>query len=320
MLMYMVAARDIELRHLQALSAVADAGTFGRAAQQLGYTQSAVSQQIAALERAVGGAVFDRPGGPRPVEPTALGELLIAHAREVLARVECVVSDVDRFHAGVIGRLDIGTIQSVSTALLPTMLNRLRTERPALETRLVEHDADEQLAELLADGRLDLSFVLNPYPELERIELFDDPFVVVTTPDLVDTGPVSASMLAEQPLIGQQDNTCQRVIDAGLRRVGVEPDYVFRSNDNAAVVAMVRAGMGVAVLPLLAVDTSDVRVAVRPLDPPLPARRISIAWRRGRTLSPVAQRFIEIAQDVSANVRDRDFALVGGPRFASQAI
>ena len=316
----MIAARDIELRHLMTLAAVADAGTFGRAAQRLGYTQSAVSQQIAALERVVGGAIFDRPGGPRPVELTALGALLIDHAREVLARVELVATDIDRFHAGVIGRVDIGTFQSVSNALLPTVLHRLRNERPGVETRLVEHDSDEQVAGMVMDGRLDVSFVLKPYADLECVELFDDPFVVVTMPDQVGSGPIPAAVLAAQPLIGQQDNSCQRVIDAGLREIGVAPEYIFRTNDNAAVIAMVRAGMGMAVLPLLAVDTSDARVAVRALDPPLPARRISIAWRRGRTLSPAAQRVVEIARDVGANVRGRDVALVGGPELAGHAI
>ena len=78
--------RDLELRHLAALDAVATEGTFGRAALRLGYTQSAVSQQIAALERLVGAALFDRPGGPRPVELTPLGDLLLEHALARLAR------------------------------------------------------------------------------------------------------------------------------------------------------------------------------------------------------------------------------------------
>jgi DNA-binding transcriptional LysR family regulator len=102
---------------------------------------------------------------------------------------------------------------------------------------------------------------------------------------------------------------CQRFVDAGLRAAGLEPDYLFRTGDNSAVAAMVRAGMGMAVLPLLAVDSSDPRLTVRPLDPPIPPRRIGIGWRRARTLSPAAERFIAIAQEVSAEFRDRDLAL-----------
>ena len=306
----MVATRDLETRHLIALVAVAEERTFGRAAARLGYTQSAISQQIAALERVLGAPLFDRPGGPRPVELTPLGELLADHAREILARLEMAASDVRRFQAGELGRLDIGTFQSTSTALLPTILGRLRAEHPHVEPHLLESDIHEDLVRRVLDGELDVSFVLNDSPDqLEVVELFTDPFVVVARPEDVGMGPLSVLTLADHPLIGQQDNTCQHQIDEGLRAAGCEPDYVFRTGDNSAVAAMVRAGMGVAVLPLLAVDTSDTRLAVRLLDPPLPPRRIGVAWRRGRTLSPAAEQFIAIAREVSAELRDRELAL-----------
>jgi DNA-binding transcriptional LysR family regulator len=77
---------DAELRQLAAMAAVADEGSFGRAAARLGYSQSTISQQIAALEKAVGGTVFDRPGGPKPVRITPLGALVLAHGRDLLAR------------------------------------------------------------------------------------------------------------------------------------------------------------------------------------------------------------------------------------------
>src|SRR3954467_4192273 len=103
---------DIALRHLAALVAVLDEGSFGRAAARLGYTQSTVSQQIAALEQTVGGAVFDRPGGPKPVRLPALGAVVLAHGRELLARADTMTAALDRFRAGA-GRVDIGTFQSV---------------------------------------------------------------------------------------------------------------------------------------------------------------------------------------------------------------
>jgi DNA-binding transcriptional LysR family regulator len=309
----MVAARDLEIRHLIALVAVAEEGTFGRAATRLGYTQSAVSQQIAALERVVGAPLFDRPGGPRPVELTPLGRLLADHARALLARAEAAASDVRRFHAGVIGRLDVGTFQSVSTALLPDILGRLLAERPEVEAHLLERDDHDELVARVVEGQLDLAFlVLEPDAgaELDSIELLVDPFVVVALPDEVDgDGPLPVGQLAHRPLIGQQDDSCQRLVDSGLRGAGLDPDYVFRTSDNGAVIAMVRAGMGMAVLPLLAVDTSDPRVAVRRLDPPIPPRRIAVGWRRGRTLSPAAEHFVAIAQEVSAELRDRELAL-----------
>ena len=302
----MLNPRDLEIRYLVALDAVATEGSFGRAAERLGYTQSAVSQQISALERAVGAPLFDRPGGPRPVALTPLGGMLAEHARDVLARLEAVTTDVRRFQAGITGRLDVGTFQSTSVALLPAILGRLRAERPQLETRLLEDDSDAHLAEQVAQGHLDLTFTVNTFAELELVELFDDPFVVIARPEDVDGGPVPVSRLNSESLIGQQDCSCQRFVDNGLRAVGCDPDYIFRSNDNAAVSAMVRAGMGMAVLPLLAVDRNDSRIAIRPLDPPIPPRRIFLGWHRGHTLAPSAQRFIEIAQEVATELRGRE--------------
>ena len=88
----------LDIRHLQALRAVATEGTFGRAAEALGYTQSAVSQQIAALERIAGHPVFDRPGGPRRVRLTAAGRMLLGHAEQILDRVELIERDLAGFH------------------------------------------------------------------------------------------------------------------------------------------------------------------------------------------------------------------------------
>src|SRR5262245_12877342 len=104
---------NVELRPLAALDAVAVEGTFGRAAERLGYTQSAVSQQISSLERAIGGAVFDRPGGPRPVTLTPLGKLVLAHAREILDKARVTADAIERFQRGDAGRIDVGTFQSV---------------------------------------------------------------------------------------------------------------------------------------------------------------------------------------------------------------
>lgn len=309
----MVRARDLEIRHLITLDAVATAGSFGRAADLLGYTQSAVSQQIGALERAVGALVFDRPGGPRPVELTPLGAMLVVHAREIIARAESAAADVERFLAGAIGRVDIGTFQSVSTALLPELIGRLRAEHPDLEARLFELDDEPELTRRVLDGQLDLTFLAGDESpdEIERLELFVDPFVLVALPEDVGDGPVPVTDLRDRPLIGQQDNLCQRRVDDNLRRCGLEPDYVFRANDNAAVIGMVRAKVGMAVLPLLAVDVDDPRVAIRSLDPPIPPRRVSIGWRRDRTLSPTAKRCIELAREMTAHRRERKPTAVG---------
>ena len=106
-------------------------------------------------------------------------------------------------------------------------------------------------------------------------------------------------------MIGQHENSCQLFNEAGLRAGGLDPEYVFRSNDNGTVAAMVRAGMGVAVLPLLCVDLEDPRLALHPLEPAIPDRRISIAWREGRTLSPTARRFVDVALEVGEELTER---------------
>jgi DNA-binding transcriptional LysR family regulator len=296
--MIMPGLRDVEIRHLQALQAVAQEGTFARAADRLGYTQSAVSQQIAAFERLLGEPLFDRPGGPRPVELTPLGRILLDHANTVLARVDAAADEVERFRAGQFGRLDVGTFQSVSVEILPHVVGRLLAERPQLEVRPFESDANDELLGRVADGSLDLTFAVGRVDDerFESIELAHDPFVVIAVRESDEpAAPIPAEVLRRSPLVGQQPNSCQYDIDRGLRSQGIEPSYVFRSNDNAAVQAMVRAGMGLAVMPLLAVDLDDPRIAVHPMEPALPDRVISLVRLAGRTPSPAAVRFTELA-------------------------
>ena len=313
MLMNMSGLRDLELRHLLALDTVAREGTFGRAAERLGYTQSAISQQIAALERVVDGRVFDRPGGPRPVELTPLGDRLLRGARDLLRRVDALDLDLERFRTGEVGRLTIGTFQSTSTALLPELVAELRGQFPELEINVVESDDDDVLAERLRRGELDLSFTAGPFgPDVDGIALLDDPFVVVARPGQFGPGPVSVSQLADWPLIGQPPHTaCQLANENALRERGLDPDYVFRTSDNTTVTAMVRSGLGVAVLPLLCVEADDPRLALHSIEPSMPDRPIGLAWRAGRTRSPVAERFIELARAAGGELARRPLPVLG---------
>ncbi len=307
--MFMSTRDGFELRHLVALDAVATEGTFARAAERLGYTQSAVSQQIAALERAVGEMVFDRPGGPRAVELTPFGAELLRGGRDLLARVAALADDLDRFRAGHAGRLTIGTFQSVSSAVLPMVLGRFRAAHPDVEVQLFEADVDEELEEHLERGQTEVSFLVGEVAEpavcgFESRLLLTDPFVLIARPGQFPSGPVSLEDFADEPLIGQHPNSCQLLNEAGLRSAGLDPSYVFRSNDNGTVAAMVRAGMGVAVMPLLCTEPDDQRTELHPLDPPIPGRQVSIAWRAGRTLSPAASAFVELARAVCAELSE----------------
>lgn len=298
--------RDVEIRHLQALQAVASEGSFGRAAERLGFSQSAVSQQIAALERVTGMPVFDRPGGPRPVELTPVGRLLLEHADAVLGRLRQAEDDLERLRSGEGGRLVIGSFQSVSVQILPVVLGRIRAELPGVVIRCVEGDDNEELVGRLATGEFDLTFLVGDTDAegLDIVDLMVDPFVLIS-PAGSAASPVTNSELGQSQLIGQQPNSCQYLVDLALRQRGVEPDYVFRSNDNGAVQAMVRAGMGSAVMPFLAIDPDDPGIVVRSVVPPIAPRHIRIARRTGRTLVPAADRFVEIARDVCAELAAR---------------
>jgi DNA-binding transcriptional LysR family regulator len=291
--------QDIEIRQLRALQAVASEGSFGRAAERLGFTQSAISQQIAGLERAVGDRVFDRPGGPRRVELTPTGALLLAHANAVLERIREAEDELRSLRAGEVGRLLVGSYQSVSVNILPDVVGRLRAERPGLSVRCVENDENDTLVAQLLSDELDLSFLIGMPDDaaIEAVPLLIDPFVLLSAAS--DTpASVDPSTLRGAPMIGQSPCACQLSIDRSLRDYGVEPDYIFRTNDNAAVQAMVRAGMGQAILPFLAVDPNDPGVVVSALDPPIPPRVVALGRRRGRTLPPAADRFIELAAEV----------------------
>ncbi|MEZ5233481.1 MAG: LysR family transcriptional regulator [Acidimicrobiia bacterium] len=302
----MAGLRDLEIKHLVALEAVASEGTFARAADRLGYTQSAVSQQIAALERVLGDKVFDRPGGPRPVTLTPLGARLLDHGRGVLGAVDAAARDLERFRGGEVGRINIGAYQSVCAAVLPTVVNRLYVERPELELRVAERDQDEVMLAELADGSIDLCFVTGPVgPEVDTRHLLDDPFVLLSRPGQFPAGPVPVAALDGQPMIGQHVCSCQVLNTQGLQANGCEPNYVFRSNDNGTVAAMVRAGMGVAVLPLLCVDLEDTRIELHELAPAIPGRTVSLAWRADRSLGAAARRFIELTVEVCVELEER---------------
>ncbi|MDQ1023065.1 DNA-binding transcriptional LysR family regulator [Streptomyces umbrinus] len=292
---------DVELRHLTALAAIAEEGSFGRAAARLGYTQSTVSQQIAVLERALGGAVFDRPGGPKRVRLTPLGSVVLDHGRELLAKAEALAHAVDRFKAGD-GRIDIGTFQSVSNVILPSVVRRLRDEHPGCDIRLSEEEPEQpqigDLDLLFYDGRVD--------GDVEHRKLLDDPYLLVAGADAFPEGPVPLELLDGAPMVAWPLTCDQPAMEQAVARSGASPQVVFRSAVNDTLLSMVRAGLGSAVLPWLAIRGADVpsddRLRIHELRPSLPPREIYLHWRAGRTLSPLAARAIEIAVEVAAEL------------------
>jgi DNA-binding transcriptional LysR family regulator len=293
----------IELRHLATMAAVADEGTFGRAAARLGYTQSTVSQQVALLERAVGGPVFDRPGGPRPVRITPLGAVVLEHGRDLLAKADRLTDAVDRFRAGD-GRIDIGTFQSVSTVILPSVVRRLRDEHPGCDIRLSEEEPDQpqigDLDLLFYDGRVD--------GDVEHVKLIDDPYLLVARPGSFPEGPVRLGRLDGGAMVAWPSTCDQPRMEQALLEGGARPNIVFRSAGNETVLSMVRAGLGFAVLPWLAVHGagawSDDRLRIHELRPS-PAREIFLHRPAGRSRSPLAARAAEIAMEVAGELAQR---------------
>jgi DNA-binding transcriptional LysR family regulator len=290
----------LELRHLIALKAVAEEGSFGRAARRLGYTQSAISQQIAVLERIVGQRLVERPGGPRPISLTEAGVLLLTHADGISARLRAAQADLSALGAGDAGPLRVGTYQSVGARVLPTLLRSFRAEWPKIQVTLVESSDDRELLALIETGDVDLSFCvypLRPGP-FESIELMHDPYVLVVPQDSPlarrDRAPTLREIV-DLPLISYRSCRTTELVQERLRVAGREPHVVFRSDDNSTVQGMVAAGIGVALVPLLTVDRSDDRIAVVDLGDRFPARLIGVAWHRDRLRTPAASAFVEAA-------------------------
>src|SRR3989440_12354136 len=175
----------VELRHFLALEAVSREGSFGKAAVALGYTQSAVSQQIATLERLVGKKLVERPGGPKPVSLTEAGRLLLTHADAIAARVAAAQADLSALGDGQAGTLRVGVFQSVGQRILPELMRRYLRSWPQVKVTLTESANDESLLALVERGDLDLTFCDLPLTEgpFASVELMRDPYVLVVAAD-----------------------------------------------------------------------------------------------------------------------------------------
>lgn len=299
----------VEVRHLAALEAIALTRSFSQAAIMLGYAQSAVSQQIATLERAVGHKLIERPGGPRPVSLTSAGEVLLRHASHITARLGAAKADLEALAAGNSGALRVGTFQSASARLLPPTLNRFRDNWPLITVELRNVQTSELLDELVTAGQLDLAFSDTsavPIRPLAGTTLIVDQYVVMLHPDspLAAADGVRLGDLKDMPFIsGSADNTCDAKIISAMARSGATPHTVFRSDDNLTTQRLVASGLGIAIAPLLAVELfiPDAAVAVLPIvDDTLGPRTINIVWHEDRYRSRAAEAFVETAVATAA--------------------
>lgn len=244
--------------HLRTLTTVIRTGSFADAARHLGYTGSAVSQQIAALERAVKMPLFERDA--HSVRPTPAGEFIAERARDSLAALGSLEDDIRGMSQGSIGRLRLGSFPTASERLLPLTLAAHTRQHPAVEVLLDEGEPDE-LIPLLQVAELDLALVYryNLVPRswprtLTATHLLDEPLVLLLprSHPLAGSDAVPVGDLREETWIATREGTsgasCLRRMCAAA---GFVPQVVYRSNDYDVITSFVASGLGVALVPTL---------------------------------------------------------------------
>jgi len=296
---------NLEIRHLGVLLAVAESRSLWAAADILDLSPSAVSQQLASLESIVGQRLVERRRGRRQTQLTEAGELLVRHARAVIARLRAARADFAAFESGAVGSLQLGTFQSVGARIIPAVLREFAGAWPGVDVVLTEQEADDELLVAVEQGDVDLSFAAYPLPEgpFEVTELLQDPYVLVvpSSSPLGAGRPARLEDLRDVPFIGNRSPHVRARVEEALRQHGVEPRVVMRTDDNGTLQGLVAADIGVAVTPLLTLDEQDPRIRILHLED-LPTRTIVMAWHRDRYRSPAARGFVSAARSVSAQL------------------
>ncbi|MFJ4717037.1 LysR family transcriptional regulator [Streptomyces sp. NPDC088785] len=282
----------LDLQRLRALHAVSVHGTVGAAAAALGYTPSAVSQQIAKLERETRTVLLERAG--RGVKLTEEALQLVAAAAELMAVLERAETGIEERRGVPAGRLTVAAFASAARGLLPGALAALARRCPALDTRLTEVDPHLSV-DLVAKGAVDLvvahDWDIAPLPApagVEQAVLGDDlcDLLVPAGHPLAGRAAVRRAELAGERWVSQPaGRVCHDWLVRTMRGAGFEPEIVHRADENPTLVALVAAGLGVAVIPRLGRGPLPGGVAVVGLDP-LPRRRVYALWRTGVSRRP----------------------------------
>ena len=300
----------LELRHLAALRAIADEGSFKGAARLLGYTPSAISQQIASLERIVGTEVVAREQGRKALGPTEAGRILLSHLDAIVARLNAAKVDVEELERGTAGHMRIGAYESVGVRILPEVMRRFLESHPKMRIEVVDASIDLDLLRSLERGVLDLAFTTPPIPAgpFESRTVLHDPWVLVAQKgsEHVDrSAPRSPNELAGLPLIGfRSARAIDRYIEP-LRATGVALDIALRSDHSRVIHEFVAAGLGVALMPLLAVNIHDPRTDVIDLADLIPPREIAIAWHTDRGMTAPVEEFADLVVQIGSAIHDQ---------------
>ncbi|MEU0197265.1 MULTISPECIES: LysR family transcriptional regulator [unclassified Streptomyces] len=298
---------DLSTVWLRVFLEVARHGSFTVAARALGWTQSAVSRQVASLEAALGGGpLFDRL--PRGVRLTEAGRLLVPHAETVAAALHAARRDLGALREAAGGRLRFGAFPTADAALVPHALARFRTRHPRVRVTR-EEGFTAALLDRLTAGHLDLAIVSTtgraPLESYALHHLLDEPLYVAVAADhplAGQDGPVPLGRFADADWISGNARPEGTLLDAALRQ-GFRPRVAHVVGEWTAKQGYVAAGLGVALVPALAAESvrPDVRL-LRVLDEEATARAVYAAAVRGRSLTPAAAAFLAALREATARI------------------
>jgi molybdate transport repressor ModE-like protein len=300
------------VRGIRVLLAVADRGSFSAAAAELGLTQSAVSQHVAALERALGLSLVER--GTRPLGLTDAGHTLTEHARVIVARLDSAEQQLAEISGQRAGRLRFGSFPTALATFAPAALRRFRRAHPGTALTVVD-DHLQRLLVRLAERELDIALVyehpvLPDYraPDVDTVQLFEDRYRLVVPRGHHLAGgakTVRLARLAQETWVGgTAASSWFRIVRQACHRTGFEPDLSVTSDDAVAVQAFVSAGLGIAVIPGLAVQRPLSGVVVLDLGPGAPARTISAVRPRDAYQPPAGAVMVDILRAVTRPLRE----------------
>ena len=305
----------LDVRRMRVLREVAARGSFSAAAESLNFTQSAISQHVAALERESGAKLVER--GSRGVRLTEAGAALVAHADAILARIERAEQELAAIAGLRGGRLRLACFQSAGATLVPRAVAEFHRCHPDVELGMIEAEPAPASAHLKA-GDIDLALVYDYEaipgtldPELELTHLVDDHYDVILPRDhkLAGRRQVRLSDLAGEPWIASTDAAgCRAIAELACREAGFDPRIAFEADETLAAQALVAAGVGVTVLPRLALTTVHPAVVNRRLTQP-PVRRIWAARVDGAYCSPASDAMVQILEDVADDYRETGLEL-----------
>jgi LysR family hydrogen peroxide-inducible transcriptional activator len=283
----------MELHQLRYFCAVAEAGSFSRAAEQSHVSQPSLSQQIMKLEDELGARLFDRLG--RSVRLTETGQTFLPRARTVLRELEAARGDVVEQKDSVGGSVTIGVIPTVAPYFLPQRLTRFSRKYPQVQLTVVE-EITPALLELLRASKADLAILALPIRghEFETFPLLTEPLLAALPPGhkLAKRRSLSLKDLRSQPFVLLRDGHCFRdTAVAACDRARLHPQIIFESGQFSSLLSMVGAGMGVSIVPEMAIDKKSRCRFVR-LDDPAAVRTIGAVTLRGRSLSRAHHAFL----------------------------